>query len=77
MAPDDEITRLVAAELRTADPRSREYRHGMEDCLRTRLHGTPAPLRYKLGTAAADAWFAGHDQGWALYRRMQEAANAI
>jgi hypothetical protein len=69
MVPDY-ITGLVDEEFRHGDPRSIEYRTGMLDCLRARLHGVPLPRRYQVGTCQFDAWDAGISHGWAIYRRL-------
>lgn len=64
----------VDTELARGDARSREYRLGMLDAyalhqLRTQI----PPQRYALGTAAADAYYAGVERGHALWRRQHSA----
>lgn len=45
-------------------PRSTEYKAGFLAALRYRLGGVRMPrLPYPMGTAQADAWFAGVDEG--------------
>lgn len=61
------------------DPRSDEYRHGVIDILKFRLgeaneaFGKP---KYKLGTAQADAYFAGCDEGHRMAREYLEKVGA-
>lgn len=73
--------RLAAASLRLGDPRSPEYRAGCVEWLAARLTrhalggepGGMAPCPYALGTAAADAYFAGVERGrhvWESLRRL-------
>lgn len=63
----------VDKELAIGTPRSQEYRQGMLDVLALRELGTPLPqpARYQLGTAQADAYFAGCERGHALWRSTQ------
>jgi hypothetical protein len=66
------VDRAIAKDL----PRSREYRTGMLDGFASLdLRAALPPLRYQLGTAHADAYFAGVDAGHALWRRLHEQAN--
>lgn len=63
--------RMTADALRLGDPRSPEYRDGCAAYLAARitrhvLGGEPGGMRpcpHRMGTAAADAWFAGVDRG--------------
>jgi hypothetical protein len=64
-----------AAFLKPRDPRSDEYRRGVIDVLRFRLdeeNGAFGKNQYKLGTAQADAYFAGCDEGHRLAREYLE-----
>jgi hypothetical protein len=65
---------FVQAFQRPRDPRSPEYRAGVLAALRLRL-GESAHLvcPYGLGTAQADAWFSGTDEGHALGRAHRDA----
>lgn len=46
------------------DPRSSEYRDGLLTELKFRLEGEGYPAcPFELGTAQADAWFSGRDEG--------------
>lgn len=46
---------------------SKEYKHGVRVLLNSQLAGMSFPfLPYKLGTAAADAYLAGQDEGRAI-----------
>jgi hypothetical protein len=60
-----------AAFSKPRDPRSAEYRHGVIDILKFRLRETneaTGKRQYRLGTAQADAYFAGCDEGHRLAR---------
>ena len=49
------------------NPRSDAYKQGVMDCLRIRVDGeVPKKCPYILGTAEADAYFAGVDEGRVL-----------
>lgn len=55
------------------DPRSDEYKAGVVAVLRYRLDAQPMTrCPHPLGTAAADAWFSGVDEGHSIFRRHQE-----
>lgn len=61
------------------DPRSDEYKHGVIDILKLRLRESDEASgkhKYKLGTAQADAYFAGCDEGHRLAREYLEKINA-
>lgn len=56
---------------RPRTPRSDAYKAGVRAILRVRLDETPQialDCPYIIGTADADAWFAGIDEGHAIYR---------
>lgn len=56
---------------RPREPRSPEYRRGVLDALRYRFGLTETlrlPEAFETGTAAADAWFAGIEEGHARWR---------
>lgn len=53
----------------TRDPRSAPYKEGVRAVLAFRIDGTKIPLPYRLGTAEADAHFAGCDEGHMLWRK--------
>lgn len=56
------------------EPRSAAYREGMLQALQRRLDGTPfPPLKYRLGTAERDAYFAGMDEGNTLANTVTSA----
>lgn len=68
-----------AAFSRPRDPRSDEYRHGVIDVLKHRLRESNEAFgkhQYKLGTAQADAYFAGCDEGHRLAREYLEKVGA-
>lgn len=52
-------------------PRSAEYRQGVLAALRYRIKHARIEHRYPTGTAAADAFFAGLDEGHRLWREAQ------
>jgi hypothetical protein len=55
-------------------PRSSEYRQGCQAALEYRILGRRMPPRYRAGSCEADAWFAGVEEGHAIWRRKCEAA---
>ena len=65
-----EIEALVEKEMRHGDPRSREYRLGAVDLICRRALGTPLPRRYQMGTVEADAYYAGVDRGWLIWKKL-------
>jgi hypothetical protein len=50
------------------DPRSVEYQQGVIAALRYRINQAAIIRPYTAGTARADAWFAGVDEGHRLWR---------
>ena len=61
------------------DQRSDEYRHGVIDILKFRLREANEAFgkhQYKLGTAQADAYFSGCDEGHRLAREYLEKVGA-
>jgi hypothetical protein len=58
------------------DPRSEAYKLGARELLNCRVHGLKLVCPYKLGTAEADAYFSGADEGHAIWRRYQETRAA-
>ena len=69
-----------AAFLKPRAPRSDEYRRGVMDVLRFRLGEENAAIwknQYKLGTAQADAYFAGCDEGHRLAREYLERVGVL
>lgn len=68
-----------AAFAKPRDQRSDEYRHGVIDILKYRLGETNEAFgkkQYVLGTAQADAYFAGCDEGHRLAREYLEKVRA-
>lgn len=53
------------------DPRSAEYKAGVRAVLDYRLHGKQMSLPFRIGTAAADAYFAGTDEGHRIWRDLR------
>lgn len=48
------------------DPRSPEYKAGVRAALEKRFNGVAIACPYELGTAAADAFLSGLDEGRAI-----------
>ncbi|SEO65147.1 hypothetical protein [Nitrosovibrio sp. Nv6] len=51
------------------DPRSPEYKIGVWAALEYRVNGKKTAFPYVLGTAAADAYFSGMDEGHRIWRQ--------
>mgnify|MGYP006929048060 CR=1 FL=1 len=70
-----QVIEPVDKELAIGTPRSPEYRNGMLDAVAWRALrvAIPQPLRYKVGTAQADAYFAGIERGHCLWNRIHSA----
>lgn len=59
------------------DPRSVAYRAGVSDMLLHRLCKQPLKQPYTVGTAEADAWWAGNEEGrHAIRMRLQALEDA-
>ena len=56
-------------------PRSAEYREGCRAALEYRILGRSMGPGYPAGCCEADAWFAGVEEGHAIWRRKCEATN--
>lgn len=54
---------------RPRDPRSSEYKAGVLASLAFRFNGVPVRCPYPVGTAAADAYFSGIDEGNLIWRK--------
>ena len=54
------------------DPRSDEYKSGVRALLALRLNGVKLPQPYEMGSARADAFFAGVDEGRHIWRALRE-----
>jgi hypothetical protein len=58
-------------------PRSDAYKRGVMDCLRARVDGfLRKDCPYRLGTAEADAWLAGGEEGNAIARTEAERGSS-
>jgi hypothetical protein len=55
-------------------PRSAEYRQGCQAALEYRILARRMHAPYPAGCSEADAWFAGVEEGHAIWRRKCEAA---
>ena len=70
------VERLVhAAFSKPRDPRSDAYKLGVSELLTNRVLGVPFRCPYKIGTAEADAFFAGGDEGQMIWRQHLEASH--
>jgi hypothetical protein len=65
---------LQEAFSRTREVRSRAYMLGTHDLLLDRFGITPMKCPYAAGTAERDAYFAGKDEGSAIWTAHQKAA---
>jgi hypothetical protein len=54
------------------DPRSEEYKIGVATALTFRIHGKRMICQYPLGTAAADAYLAGTEEGHRIWREEED-----
>ena len=69
-----EAQRIHDKRFAAGNPRSPEYKAGALYCLRYHAGETrKADCPYRIGTAQADAWFAGCWEGTDLWRNAQEA----
>ena len=55
------------------DPRSDEYKAGVIAILSYRITGQKIPRPYAMGTAQADAFYAGTDEGHRLWEKANNA----
>jgi hypothetical protein len=62
---------------RPRTPRSKAYMQGAQWVLDFRIRGHRPPCPYKAGTAEADAFFAGRDEGNEIWRIYQAGYPAI
>jgi len=58
---------------RPRTPRSKPYKEGAQWALDFRIRGLRPPCPYPVGTAEADAYFAGRDEGNGIWRAYQAA----
>jgi hypothetical protein len=55
------------------EPHSAEYKAGVRAILDWRINGVPLAAPYELGTAQADAYVAGQEEGKAIWRSLRES----
>lgn len=68
------VENLMHAAFDTArDPRSEAYKIGARELLKHRAMGTKFVCPYTLGTAEADAFFSGSDEGRMIWTRHLDA----
>ena len=65
---------FIAAFKTQRDARSNEYKHGVHRALRFRINGEDILCPYLEGTAASDAYYAGTQEGHAIWRCATEKA---
>lgn len=73
---------MAAAFDQPREPRSAAYKAGVRDLLTRRINGLTAPwsrdfVPYPMGTAEADAFLAGHDEGKQIWCRVLEQAQIV
>jgi hypothetical protein len=56
----------------TRDPRSSEYKDGVALCLNNKIFGHPIRSAWVPGCAETDAFYAGVEEGHAIWRRVGE-----
>lgn len=66
-----------AAFAKPREPRSEAYKAGVRAAICSRLRARQARCPYKLGTAEADAWFAGTKEGMCLAEREDPQESGI
>lgn len=64
---------MAAAFDRPREPRSSAYCVGVRTLLARRIDGASLALPFEIGTAEADAFFAGEDEGRLILARVREA----
>lgn len=74
MSREAEINFLFSRAFNTPrDPRSDAYKDGVRAALEARVWGERiGGCPYMLGSAEADAWFSGLDEGKSIYREWTE-----
>jgi hypothetical protein len=76
----DLVAQLFSAAFdKPRDPRSTEYKAGVRALLVLRVHGLDIIRPYPMGTAQADAFYSGVDEGniiWREHKRAQTARGA-
>lgn len=63
---------LAAAALSTGTARSAEYRAGLLDALKFKMHGEPIHCPHRAGSVQFDAYFAGNRHGFDVFRAHLE-----
>lgn len=70
-----QVDRLMAlAFFPSRTPRSAEYRAGCRAALEYRVLGRTMRSEHSAGSCKADAWFAGAEEGHAIWQRHQQIA---
>lgn len=67
------VDRLMAAAFnRPRDPRSDAYKLGVRELLKCKTMGVKFHCPYRMGTAEADAFYSGSDEGNRIWRDLME-----
>lgn len=70
-----QIDAMMAATFHAeCDPRIEEYKAGVRAHLMMRLTKNQISFPYELGTASADAYFAGIDDGFVVWERYAQSS---
>lgn len=69
------VAQLLDTRFATGSPRSAEYQAGTRALLEHRALGHALVLPHTVGTAQADAWFAGVEDGKALWQQAIDQAS--
>ena len=67
---------IADAALAHGDKRRREYRAGQLDVLRFKLQGIRIECPYRAGSTQFDAYFAGNDRGFVVWRGLAQEGGA-
>jgi hypothetical protein len=68
----EQMERIADWALRIGDPRSQEYHLGIVDCLCRRTAGASISRRYQMATAQDDAYWAGCERGWEIWKKLEK-----
>lgn len=71
---DQLMQKAFAPELHR-DPRSDEYKAGVRAALECRINSKKIACPYQIGTAQADAFFAGLDEAHRIWRNQVKAGD--
>lgn len=73
----DRAEELFAAQFKPGrTPRSEEYKSGVRMLLRRLIHSAEFRCPYPEGSVQMDAFFAGVEEGWIIWRQSQRSEEA-